>query len=392
MKPVLFIRLFYLFQFLFDFIFIYAVEKLFFINRGLNLSQIGLLLFLWSAMTLVLEVPTGAIADHWSRRRMLILSGIFFSVCYAIWAISGSFWFILLGFLFRTLGSTFASGTLQAYVFDFLKINHKEVEFEKVWGRGNALRTLGIGTAVLCGGFLSEFSYVVTAIASSLSILSISVIAFIWPEISSLSSTKEEGYWQFVRSSFKTVRDNGNLLRIVIFSGITLSVFANLEEFNDIYLNFLGFPNFAIGIIFALATIGQSIGSMLAHKFKNHSWQTLNMVTILGFIILVAATFIKHPLMAVAILFLGILLEFSRVLNEGIIQREVPNHQRATISSLSSFVHNLIPFQLLFGVIAGHYHLQLSYGVFAIAILSYLLVLPILNRYAKTKTSVIKQG
>lgn len=90
MKPKNFIRLYYLHQFLFDFILIYAVEKIFFSSLGLNFAQIGLLLFLWSAMTLTLEVPTGILADRWSRRKMLILSGIFFSICYFIWSYSHS--------------------------------------------------------------------------------------------------------------------------------------------------------------------------------------------------------------------------------------------------------------------------------------------------------------
>lgn len=382
-KPTTFIRLFYIFQFFFDFIFIYAVEKLFMLNRGLNLSQIGILLFLWSLMSLLFEVPTGALADHWSRRKMLILSGVFFSICYTTWAFSNSFWLFLLGFLFRTLGGTFASGTLQAYVYDFLKLNNKEGEFEKVWGRGNALRTLGIGIAVLFGGFFSEISYLFTSIASSLSILSISVVAFLWPEIPSVTSTKEEGYWEFVKASVKTVRDNSYLLRIVAFSGITLSIFASLEEFNDVYLQFLGYPNSIIGIIFALATVGQSLASTIAHKFKNHSWKVLNAITVIGFLVLMGAALIKRPAMAIAILFLGVLLEFSSVLNEGIIQREVSPHQRATVASLNSFIHNLIPFQLVFGVIANNYHLQLSYGIFGVGVLLYFLLLPILNRHRK---------
>ena len=315
---------------------------------------------------------------------MLILSGLFFSVCYVIWAFSGSFWIFLLGFLFRTLGGTFASGTLQAYVYDFLKLNHREGDFEKVWGRGNALRTLGIGTAVLFGGFFSEISYLFTSVASSLSILSISLIAVVWPEIPPVTSTQEEGYWVFLKNSIKTVRDNRYLLRIIVFSGITLSIFASLEEYNDVYLKFLGYPNFVIGIIFALATVGQSFASTFAHKFSHHSWQALNAITLIGFVVLMGAAFMKHPAMAIAILLLGVLLEFSRVLNEGIIQKEVPAHQRATVSSLNSFVHNLIPFQLVFGVIAHNYHLQLSYGIFAMGVLSYFLLIPFLNRRSPT--------
>lgn len=376
MKPSTFIRLYCLHQFFFDLIFIYAVEKLFFLSRGIDLTQIGILLFLWSAMSLLFEVPTGVLADHWSRRKMLILSGLFYSVCYVIWIFSNSFGLFLFGFMFRTLGSTFASGTLQAYLFDFLKIHNKTDDFERILGRGNALRTLGIGTAVAFGGFMSEISYNIPLIASAISILTISAIAIVWPEIKPSTPTGEESYWHFLKNSVNTVRRSKLLLRIVLYSAIVLAVFANLEEYNDVYLNFLGYPNAIIGIIFTVATVGQSIASIYAHKFKNHAWTVLNGIALSGGVILILAAFVKHPLMAVAILLLGIMLEFSNVLNEGAIQREIEPHQRATIASLNKFVMNVLPYQLLFGVIANTYYLQLSYLVLGIATLSYFVFLP----------------
>lgn len=383
MKTRTFIRSFYLFEFFFDFIFIYAVEKLFFLSKGLDLSQIGLLLFLWSVLTLLLEVPSGVLADHWSRRKMFILSGLFFSLCYTIWIFSNSFELFLLGFVFRTLGATFTSGTLQAYLYDFLKLHDKESDFEKILGRGNAFRTLGIGVAVGLGGFLSQFSYNYALIASALSILSISAIALFWPELKPSTPTGEENYWQFLKSSIKTVGTNKNLLRIVLFSGIVMSIFANLEEYNDVYLKFLGFPNALIGVIFTVATVGQSLASIYAHKFRDHSWKTINVIVLLGSVILFLAAFIKTPFMAAGILFLGILLEFSNVLNEGVIQREIQPHQRATVASLNKFVHNLLPFQLLFGIIASHYYLQLSYLVLGIFALSYFVFLYLISHLPK---------
>ena len=383
MKPSLFIKLFYIFQFFFDLIFIYAVEKLFFLSRDINLAQIGILLFSWSLMTLLFEVPTGIIADHWSRRKMLILSGLFFSICYFIWIFSNSFWLFLLGFLFRTLGGTFASGTLQAYVYDYLKINKKEHEFEKIWGKGNALRTLGIGVAVAFGGFFSQVSYIFTLVMSSISVLTVSFIAVIWPEIPIITLTGEKDYWNFLKDSIKTVRKNPYLLRIIIFSATVFSIFGSIEEYNDVYLQFLGFPNSTIGLIFLIATIGQSAASYFAHKFKKYSWSVLNIIALIGSIVLLNASLFKHPIMAAAILLLGILLEFSRVLNEGIIQREVIPNQRATVASLNSFVDNLIPYALIFGVIANNFKLQLSYAIMGILVLLYFVFLFLFKKMVK---------
>ena len=191
MKLKTFTKLFYTFQFFFDFILIYAVEKLFMIDRGLDISQIGILLFLWSVMTLLLEVPSGALADRWSRRKMLILSGLSFSICYLIWLFSYSFTLFLLGIFFRTIGGTFASGTLQAYVYDYLKSIKKEFKFEKIWGKGNALRVLGIGVAVGIGGILSDISFGLPVILSAFSVLIVALVAYLWPEVQPSKSTEE---------------------------------------------------------------------------------------------------------------------------------------------------------------------------------------------------------
>ena len=376
MKLKTFSRLFYIFQFFFDFILIYAVEKLFMIDRGLDLSQIGILLFLWSVMTLLLEIPSGALADRWSRRKMLILSGLSFSVCYLIWLFSHSFSLFLLGFFFRTIGGTFASGTLQAFVYDYLKSVKKEFKFEKIWGKGNALRVLGIGVAVGIGGILSDISYNLPVILSAFSVLIVALVAYLWPEVQPSISTEETKYWQFIKEASKTVLHNQVIFKLTLYTAITLTLLASLEEFNDIYLNFLGFSRSHIGLIFALAGVTQSIASNFAHKFTEHSWLMIHLSAVVSVLVLIAAALIKHPLMAIPILFLGVILEFIGVIKEGLIQKEISSHQRATVSSFNHFVMNLIPGQLIFGFIASSYNLQLGYAVFAAIGLTYFLTVP----------------
>lgn len=322
-------------------------------------------------MTIALEVPSGVIADRWSRRKMLILSGIFFSACYSLWVFSNSFWLFLLGFFFRTLGGTFASGTKQAYIYDFLKQRGAEERFEKIWGRGNALRTLGIGLAVGFGGFLSEVSFSLTAFLSAVSVFTTSVIAFIWPEVRATESTEEVKYWQFIKDSVKTVTNNKVLLKLMLYTAIVLAWFANLEEFNDVYLNFLGYPRSMIGLIFAVAAGTQSLVSSLAYRFKDNSWMMIKLSVVVGSAVLIAAAFIRHRIMAGGVLLLGVIYEFISVLKEGIIQKETQSYQRATVSSLSEFIMNLLPYQIVFGFIANHHGLQFGYGVFGVFILNY---------------------
>jgi len=357
------------------------------LNRGLNLFQIGILLFLWSVMTIVLEVPTGALADRWSRRKMLILSGLFFSWCYLVWSFSYSFWFFLLGFLLRTLGGTFASGTLQAYVFDFLKTGSKEEQFEKIWGKGNAFRTLGIGLAVGLGGFISEVSFSLTALLSSLAVLVVSLTVFFWPELKPVKSTEETKYWQFIKDAGKTVWCNKNLLQLTLYTALVLAVLGSLEEYNDVYLNFLGFSRSAIGLIFSAACVLQSIASSMAYKFKQFSRMILNGSAVVAVMVLLAVSLFKTPLMAIAILSLGVILEFVSVLKEGLVQKEIKSYQRATVSSVNELLMNLLPYQLLFGFLANKQSLLLGYRYLALFVLFYPFFLLFLGRSRDPETS-----
>ena len=136
-----FTRLFYVFQFFFEFILIWAVDKLFFLYRGLELYHIAILLACWSGFSILLEVPTGALADKWNRKNMLALSGIFCLLCFISWFFSSSFCSFLLGFFFLTVYGAFVSGTLQAYVYDFLKLNSRLHACQtQLWNLLGALR------------------------------------------------------------------------------------------------------------------------------------------------------------------------------------------------------------------------------------------------------------
>lgn len=79
-----FLRNYYLTSFFHQFIFAFAIYTVLFNIRGLSVFQISLLLS-WSALIKVLlEIPTGAMADSWSRKNMLIIAPISKSVCFII--------------------------------------------------------------------------------------------------------------------------------------------------------------------------------------------------------------------------------------------------------------------------------------------------------------------
>lgn len=368
-----FTRLFYAFQFFSDFIFIYAVDKLLFLDRGVNLSQIAILMFLWSVMSMALEVPSGALADRWSRRKIIVLSGIFYSLCYLIWIFSHSFWGFLLGFFFRTLGGVFSSGTLQAYVYDFLKLNKVEKDFENIWGRGEALRLIGIAAAVGIGGFLSGHSYNLTLALSAIFILLTTLIALFWPEIAAAESTEEVHFWSFVKQALSEAFTNRVILKVLIYLALFVAVLGMLEEFDNVYLDFLGFDKAVIGLILMSSALFQGLGSLLAHKLKARAWPILYGAALSGGLAMLALWLLHSTGLFLALIFLMFLYGLTNVLCAGLLQREVASEKRATITSAAISIIDILPHSLVFGFLASRFGLPFGYGFFGMVALGYLL-------------------
>jgi MFS family permease len=70
------VRAFTVFRMCFSARFYYPVYALLFLDYGLSLQQFGILNGLWAATIVLLEVPSGALADIVGRRRLLLAAGV----------------------------------------------------------------------------------------------------------------------------------------------------------------------------------------------------------------------------------------------------------------------------------------------------------------------------
>lgn len=378
-----FTRLFYIFQFFRDFIFIYAVDKLFLLYRGIELYQIAILIAFWSILTILLEIPSGALADKWSRKNMLVLSALFTSLCYVTWLFSSNFWLFLIGFTFRTLSGTFESGTMEAYVFDFLKQNRKEEEFEKIWGRGQACLSIGIAVALSLGGFLSTYSYELVVALSALSPLFTLATSLLFPQVYPVTLIGEKSYLSILKDGIKKAFSNTVLVRVFLYSAIVYAALGILDEYDQVMLSsWFNMSKTFIGIWLATAIGISSLSGLYAHKLKHMGWGLLNTIAaVSGILLTIICLFNTKPLLGTFLIFWTSSVMIN-VLTQGIIQREIPSRERATITSVNSLVTETgaVVLGLSFGFIANRYSIQIGYGFYGIVIITYLSVKLIIRR------------
>lgn len=105
---------------------------LFFYTKYLDFTQIAVMTAVGTICSIAFEIPTGAFADIVGRKASIVLSYAIFAVTMVITAYSQSFVAFTCLAVAGALSNTLVSGSLESLVYDTLKENDQESEFEKV--------------------------------------------------------------------------------------------------------------------------------------------------------------------------------------------------------------------------------------------------------------------
>lgn len=100
-----------------------SIWVLYYSVMKLNLLEVALISIVITASNLALEIPTGLLADVYSRRLSVILGGAFIGLAYVMMGAYPVFAIALLGGFVEAIGDTCVSGALQAWITDEVGAN-----------------------------------------------------------------------------------------------------------------------------------------------------------------------------------------------------------------------------------------------------------------------------
>jgi MFS family permease len=359
------------FGFFFDLVFIYAVDKLLFLDRGLSLVQIALLMSLWAAANLLFEVPSGILADKWNRRYLLITSAAARALLCVVWFFSNDFLGFLLGFVFLAISQASLSGTIQAYLYDSLAIHGREKQFERFWGRIEATRSIGLFCAWTVGGLVSTVSFSPALLLSFGSGLICVIFAYLLPNVAK-TKTIETNSFRHLKQTLLYAIGHKMILRVLLLTAIVRSSYVVIDEYWAVYFSFIDIPPAQFGFLVGVSTLAGGVAGLLAHRFANRPWKAIYTCTLIFAATLLAASFSNAWPIIVAMLALELTTSLMYVLTEGIVQKFSAQNQRATTSSIVSLLKEFgIVTGIIFGFIIEKIDLPAGYLFFAIFILMF---------------------
>lgn len=145
---------------------IFVVLAVYYVQTvGLNPLQLVLVGTMLEATIVLFEVPTGVVADTYSRRLSVIVGQALVGVCFAIEGLVPLFAAILLAECIRGIGETFISGALSAWIADEVgedRVGEAFLRYEQTHQAGGlaglvagvALGALDLALPVVLGGAL----------------------------------------------------------------------------------------------------------------------------------------------------------------------------------------------------------------------------------------------
>jgi MFS family permease len=313
---------------------LYALYALLFADTGLSVAEISVLFAIWSAVGIVAEVPTGALADRFSRRGALVAAGVLQALAYVLWTVAPGFPAFAAGFVLWGLGGTLVSGTFEALLYDGLADVGAADQYARVMGRVTAVGLLAqLPAAGAATVLFSLGGYPLVGWVSVGCCLVASAVATRLPEPPRLDSAST-GYLATLRAGVAEAAGQPTV-RTALLAVALLTALDGFEEYIPLLGQDWGVPTGLVPLAVLAVPLVGAAGAALGGAASRFSTRTLALSLGLAALLLLGAGLVARPvgLVAVALFYGGYRLVL--VVAGARLQERIDSASRATVTSVA---------------------------------------------------------
>lgn len=334
-----------------------GIWMLYLASKGLSLFEIGIVEGIFHVTSLVMETPTGAIADIFGRKASRLIGMALSIGSKVLMILSNSFAMFALSFVITALSYNFESGAGEALVYDSLLLEKNEEKYLKIAGRNELIfqstNILGLAIGGLAGNIKYEYAYYI-AIALSVAALVVCML-FREPAIAKEKTRLLKAVKDQYKNSFEAVKGSRRLFYLILFMGI-LSASVTLSFY---YLQIAwegGLDVFGIGLYLAASSAAAAVGAAFAEKAERRFGETLILKVAPIAIALSVVSIYFTRLALIPLCVISALESLVYVATRDYINRLIPSDRRATILSFESMVFSIIMILIfpLFGLVSDN--------------------------------------
>lgn len=343
---------------------------------GLSFFQIMILQSYFTAMIVLFEIPSGAIADFLGRKVGLMLSAFTVAIAALTYSIIPNFFIFMLAETFWAFGAALISGTYDAFLYFSLKSVGKEHNLPTILGRTRTMRLIALTISAPIGSIIAilvSYQFTMTSLAIVYIGAFIVALTFSEPKLAN-NNYKQEKYFKIIISGFKELKKNKKL-RILAFDWIPIDVLIFFMFWTyQVYLEAIYIPTIFFGFITSVMNITNAMFVILiplllkSSKNKKFFLIAINLINGVAYILLGLTNIFP---IGIAIMLTIVAFGYTRYLIfiDGI-NTQIESENRATVLSTINMFGSLL--RAIFYPIIG---LLVEWSVFGVFIITGLMII-----------------
>lgn len=317
---------------------------LYYQDCGLSAHESFLLKAIYSVVIIVLEIPSGYLADKMGRKNTLVIGAVMGVVGMLVYASLEGFWAFLVAEVVLGVSQSFISGSDSAMMYDSLLCDGRKGLYTKYEGRITAIGNGAESIAAILGGVLAEVSFRLPFIAQSgVAFLAVpAALLLIEPPSQSQGRVTLQNTFRIVHRS---VFSNKELRYYLVFSSVIGACTLAMAWIYHPYLKEeLGISLYQIGIIAAGLNLIAAIFSATAHHISKKISQRCILwgigVSIPLFYIIIGWLNSVYVLLVLAFFYL--IRGIATPVLKDYVNMNTPSEIRATVLSVRNFVIRMV--------------------------------------------------
>ena len=330
----------------------------------------------------LLEVPSGALADLIGRKKTIFLGALFQVISKILLVVAVSPIYAWVSNIFWMFSLSMRSGADEAFLYDSLKEAGREKEYEKIQGRAFSYLLLAIAFCSLSAGFLSEIHLRLPFIVGMPFVIASCFVVLLFKEAPKTEKYSVKRQKELLKLSWLFVKNHKKIKWIIAFATL-IAVSSKVWFFSyNPYFELVDFDLKYYGVMFFFFNIIAWFFSRNAYKLEKkigEKFSIISMILLIGMPIILMATFVSKVMVSMTLL-QNIVRGFKKPFVGGFLNCHIEDsNRRATILSIESAAAGLASFFALnlFGVALKFWTLTLSLqmlGIFVLIIGSILML------------------
>lgn len=254
-------------KFLGEFLPIAPILIVYYRSAGLNSTQIFTIQAAFHLAVLLLEVPSGYLADVVGRRKTLVFGAVFFPLGLALYTAGRSFAAFVFAEVILAVSVSMRSGCDSAMLFDSLRQLGREEEYRRFEGRCALFARGGTALSSVAGGLLATVFLRLPFLVNTASALCLPFVAFTLVEPERQARRSRNPLRDILRICGHCLSEP-RIRPVILYCGLIMA--GNLT---GLWAYFLFYQELRIGIgwfgiLFAVFQLAGALGGSRAHAFS----------------------------------------------------------------------------------------------------------------------------